>query len=61
MEHYVLLIEDDPAIARVIQEALAGARGGPFIVEWVRQLSDGLESLKKESNNGGLTRSVPAR
>jgi diguanylate cyclase (GGDEF)-like protein/PAS domain S-box-containing protein len=48
MEHVVLLIEDDPAVAGVIQEALAGASDGPFIIEWVRQLSDGLERLKKE-------------
>jgi DNA-binding response OmpR family regulator len=49
MEHHVLLIESDPAVARVVQEALAGPRESPFIVEWVRQLADGLESLKKET------------
>jgi diguanylate cyclase (GGDEF)-like protein/PAS domain S-box-containing protein len=48
MEHHVLLIESDPAVASVVQEALAGARESPYIVEWVRQLADGLESLKKE-------------
>ena len=48
MEHYVLLIEDDPAIASVIQEALAGSRGGPFTIEWVRQLSDGIDLLEKK-------------
>jgi PAS domain-containing protein len=48
MEHNVLLIEDDPAVARVILEALAGASDSAFIIEWVRQLSDGLERLKKE-------------
>jgi len=47
-EHNVLLIEDDPAVARVIQQALADASDGPFVVEWVRQLSDGLERLSKE-------------
>jgi diguanylate cyclase (GGDEF)-like protein/PAS domain S-box-containing protein len=31
----------------VIQEALADASDGPFIVEWVRRLSDGLEQLSK--------------
>jgi CheY-like chemotaxis protein len=36
MDHKVLLIEDDPAVARVIQEALADAGEGPFIVECVR-------------------------
>jgi diguanylate cyclase (GGDEF)-like protein/PAS domain S-box-containing protein len=47
MDFNVLLIEGDPAVARVIQEALADASGGPFIVEWVRRLSDGLEQLSK--------------
>jgi len=32
----------------VIQEALAGASASPFIIKWVRQLSDGLERLRKE-------------
>jgi len=48
MEHNVLLIEDDPAVAGVIEAALAGASDSPFIIEWVRQLSDGLDRLKKE-------------
>jgi diguanylate cyclase (GGDEF)-like protein/PAS domain S-box-containing protein len=48
MEHNLLLIESDPAVARAVQEALDGARGSLFIVEWVRKLADGLESLKKE-------------
>jgi diguanylate cyclase (GGDEF)-like protein/PAS domain S-box-containing protein len=47
MDHNVLLIEDDPAVARVCQEGLADASDGPFIVEWVRRLSDGLERLSK--------------
>jgi DNA-binding response OmpR family regulator len=33
MNHNVLLIEDDPAVVRMIQEALADASDGPFIVE----------------------------
>jgi len=44
----VLLIEGDPADAKVIQAALADARYGPFDVESVRQLSDGYERLGKE-------------
>ncbi len=47
MDHNVLLIEDDPAVARVVQAALAGASEGPFIVEWVRRLSNGLDRLSK--------------
>jgi DNA-binding response OmpR family regulator len=48
MEHHVLIIEGDPATASVVQEALAGAGEGSFVVEWVKQLADGLESLKRE-------------
>jgi diguanylate cyclase (GGDEF)-like protein/PAS domain S-box-containing protein len=44
----VLLIEDDPADARLIQDALAGPGNSPFRVEWVRQLSDALERLSGE-------------
>jgi len=50
MDHNVLLIEDDPAVAGVILEALADLSDSPFIVEWVRRLSDGLERL----NKGGI-------
>jgi len=44
----VLLVEDDPADARLIQDALAGTGNSPFRVEWVRQLSDALERLAGE-------------
>ena len=47
----LLLIEDDATDARLIRGALADARGGPFEVEWVRKLSDGLARLR--SNNTG--------
>ena len=48
MEHHVLLVENDPVVARAVQEALAGARDGQFIIKWVRQFSDGLDCPKKE-------------
>ncbi len=44
----VLLIEDDPADARLIQEALSAEIDSPFRVEWVTQLSAGLERLGRE-------------
>jgi diguanylate cyclase (GGDEF)-like protein/PAS domain S-box-containing protein len=44
----VLLVEDDLADARLIQDALAGAGSSPFRVEWVTRLSDALERLGSE-------------
>jgi len=45
----VLLVEDDPADARLIQEALAGGEDGLFRVAWVTRLSDALERLGREN------------
>src|SRR5882672_10292520 len=42
----ILLIENDPASANAIQAALADSTTGPFDVDWVRQLSEGLAHLK---------------
>lgn len=44
----VLLVEDDPADAGLIQAALAETGDHPFRVEWVTRLSDALERLGKE-------------
>jgi len=41
----VLLIEDDPADAGLIQTALTAAEGSPFRVVWVTRLADALERL----------------
>jgi diguanylate cyclase (GGDEF)-like protein/PAS domain S-box-containing protein len=43
----ILLIENDPAAADKIRAALATAGSGSFDVEWVRQLSEGLDRLSK--------------
>ena len=43
----ILLIESDPVAANEIRAALAAAGSGSFDVEWVRQLSEGLERLSK--------------
>jgi diguanylate cyclase (GGDEF)-like protein/PAS domain S-box-containing protein len=45
-----LLIEDNPADARLIREALAGAAFDAIQVDWVETLSDGLARL----NRGGV-------
>jgi two-component system, cell cycle sensor histidine kinase and response regulator CckA len=40
-----LLIEDNPADARLIRELLANAAGSRFQLEWVRELGQGLQRL----------------
>jgi PAS domain S-box-containing protein len=50
----VLLIEDNPNDARLVQEALTDTRFGPFQIEWVKNLSDGLERLSKGGINAVL-------
>jgi diguanylate cyclase (GGDEF)-like protein/PAS domain S-box-containing protein len=44
----ILLIQNDPAAAEEIRLALTVAGAGSFDVEWVHQLSEGLQLLKKE-------------
>ena len=44
----ILLIENDPVVAEAIRATLAAPGGGSFDVEWVRQLSEGLERLGKK-------------
>ena len=41
----VLLIEDNPEYALLLQETLGTGRGGTFDVEWADQLSTGLARL----------------
>jgi CheY-like chemotaxis protein len=43
----LLLIEDNRGDAMLIREMLADPRVGPFQVEWVENLSGGLERLSK--------------
>jgi diguanylate cyclase (GGDEF)-like protein/PAS domain S-box-containing protein len=47
LNNSVLLIEDNPADAKLVREALTNTRFGPFHIEWVKNLSDGLERLSK--------------
>jgi signal transduction histidine kinase/CheY-like chemotaxis protein len=41
-----LLIEDNPADARLVKELLRGARGARFEIEWADRLAGGLERLE---------------
>ncbi len=43
----VLLVEDEPADARLIQSGLAGADDGSFRIEWVTRLVDARERLER--------------
>ena len=45
MSQNILLIQDDPADARAVREALTNSGDGSFQVEWVRCCSAGLERL----------------
>lgn len=44
----LLIIEDNPGDARLIQEMLVEARDCPFHLEWADQLSKGLERLAQD-------------
>src|SRR4029077_6398848 len=43
----ILLIEDNPGDAELVKRTLTSAVFGPFQVEWVKNLSDGLQRIKK--------------
>jgi diguanylate cyclase (GGDEF)-like protein/PAS domain S-box-containing protein len=43
-----LLIQNDPADAEAVHQALSKSSDGPFQVEWVRRCSEGLERLVTE-------------
>ena len=53
MSQNILLIQDDPAHARAVQDALINSSDGPFQVEWVRSCSEGLERLATEGKQEG--------
>ena len=46
-ERNLLLIEDNPGDARLVQELLREASASEFHVDWVDRLSTGLDRLKK--------------
>src|SRR5947207_15035263 len=50
----VLLIGHEPADARMVREALAQGTHDRFALEWVTQLSDGLERLTRDGFAGVL-------
>src|SRR5580700_1605576 len=54
-ENNVLLIENDPRDAALIQRALKNVRVGAFDIEWVTNLSDALIRLSKGGLDAVLT------
>jgi diguanylate cyclase (GGDEF)-like protein/PAS domain S-box-containing protein len=48
----ILLIQDDPADAATVRDALGSSSDGPFRVEWVRLCSEGLERLGRAQKAG---------
>jgi len=54
-ENNVLLIENDPGDAALIQRALKNVRVGAFHIEWVTNLSDALTRLSKGGLDAVLT------
>ena len=51
MPELILLIQEDPADAKAVRDALADSNDGPFHVEWVRSCSQGLERLVAEGEH----------
>jgi diguanylate cyclase (GGDEF)-like protein/PAS domain S-box-containing protein len=43
----VLIVSDDAADAKLLEDTLATVRDGPFVTEWVRHLSDAVNRLDK--------------
>ncbi len=50
MSKNILLIQDDPADARVVRAALADAGNGVFHLEWVKRCCEGLDRLTREGH-----------
>jgi diguanylate cyclase (GGDEF)-like protein/PAS domain S-box-containing protein len=52
MPQTILLIQDDPASATVVLEALRNSTDVDFEVEWARSCSEGVERLSREGRDG---------
>jgi diguanylate cyclase (GGDEF)-like protein/PAS domain S-box-containing protein len=52
-QQIILLIQEDPADATAVREALSNSIDGLFKVEWLRRCSEGLERLAGEGNQRG--------
>src|SRR5580700_9261976 len=52
-QQIILLIQEDPADATAVQEALSNSIDGFFKVEWIRGCVEGLRRLATEGNQRG--------
>jgi diguanylate cyclase (GGDEF)-like protein/PAS domain S-box-containing protein len=57
---HILLIQNDPADAEAVRQALSKSSDGPFQVEWVRRCSEGLERLVTEIRTDNGTKRIAA-
>jgi diguanylate cyclase (GGDEF)-like protein/PAS domain S-box-containing protein len=51
LNNTVLIITDNAGDEKILRKTLATARDGPFVVEWVRRLSEGLIRLQQGNIN----------
>ena len=53
MPQNILLIQDDPADAQAVRDALLSSSDGPFEVDWVRNCAEGLNRLAQTGKQMG--------
>src|ERR1700719_4410287 len=51
MPKTILLLQDNPSKAVIVQAMLAQSSDGPFVVEWIRSCAAGLDRLNAHANN----------
>ena len=51
MPKAILLLQDNPSKAVIVQAMLAQSSDGPFVVEWIRSCAAGLDRLNAHANN----------
>ncbi|RPH50097.1 MAG: response regulator, partial [Lysobacterales bacterium] len=52
MAQTILLIQEDPAGAKAVRDALIQSSDGPFQVEWTKSCSDALQRLSGQGQHG---------
>ena len=52
MAQTILLVQEDPADAKAVREALMHSGDGPFRVEWIKNSSEALQRLSGQGQHG---------